>query len=349
MNFSLVEFARDLRTNIEDAQEVAWERLLSWFYNRLPTRQGELEESLKFQVQDGLLNVGVRFKAFNRTVGTLSEAGLAFTFILFVPVILFGTLTILSPNWPPAFWMVLAVFTALLGLATASVVFADLLLILYLGSALKFGLQQIRANLVKVEEESFEKYVCGSDQSEISVYVGNYSSFIKGIIYSILFFTIGVIWLLSPLALDLVGGTVALIPAEKIPLAPIVSIMTNIATSIDALLPIDISVLFRPAGLQSLTILTMALLVFAIFLNGKNILQQAERSRFDWSELDEFSATEEVKRCYEITKIIFHHLIHGELTKQFQTIRGEIFEAVISVLIAGLLSVFYLYVFLSSI
>lgn len=338
------------RKLIRESQTHVWNWLLSWFYNRLPTEQGELDDELKNHIEMGLLHVGARFKAFNRVIGTLLKNAIVLTFILFISAfILVGFLILASDIIPEiAFQLLALAFGFVLVMAAAYAFLANIIILLYFGSVFWYGFQQMRANLTTGDEDRSATYECRSHGDVIKVYEASFASVVRAFTYGLILGLIIVSLIVWPWILDTLGWLATFIPIQKVSQTPFISMVDSAVAGVSALLPIDFSFFFNPRGFQSLVILVVVFLVFSIFLNGKGIIQHAKQSQFDWSDIESFTANEERDRCYQIIKIALYHLIHGELTTEFRDIRGEIIKAVVLFGFTISLSMFYISVFLDA-
>lgn len=326
-----------------------WEWIVSRFYALLPTEEGVIDEELEEDIQKGLLKFGARFKTFNRIVGSLTGIGLLSTILLLIGVLIFNAFPYPHSNilWTILFLIVTLGNIIVFGISILFIFAADILFVLFLGSLLKYGLQQMQANIARVGKSDMNRYECRRESERVTVYASNYSSYVRSIIYGIILLLIGSVWVLSPRALHGIEWVATQLPFDKVPREPVMTFADSAVSGINALLPINIVYFFSREGAKSLAVLVIILLGFSIFLHGKKISQHAELSRFEWSDIEPFSATEELRRCYLITKISLHHLLHGNLESESREIREEILMAGFTVVVATGLSTLYLYVVLN--
>lgn len=358
-----VEFLHTLRVAFSPFIEIR-DSFLKWasssLYALLPKTEGKIDENLKQDLHRRLLFTGARFRGFNHSVGTVTELGLFLTIVLFMIGALFaGITTTLSSNLPE---IVVQTVNFVMGILVYSslfmVVIANILLILYLGSLLWYGIRKIRSNITSNSQrestlpsedgDDLAKYECRVGESTIEVYMRNFGAVVRSCLYAVLIIVILLYWVGSPLLARATESVANDFQIQKLSRNPISPLIENAVQGVNALFPPDLTYLLSAKGLESLALLTGIVLFFGIFLNWKGVIQHAELSQIDYSPIEPFTIEGEIGRSIRIIRVCLYHIIDGELEEQYRDIRSEITEAGFVVLAASVLSAFYLYVLLNT-
>ncbi|WP_147299481.1 hypothetical protein [Haloferax sp. Atlit-6N] len=310
------------------------------------TEPGEIDPELLKHVKRSLSFTRVRFKTFNSSIGRSTGLSLVFTSLSFGAATLMVIFLEVIPRRYPEILIDILLYSvglfAIVGLGF--IIISDILLILYLGAVLRFGIQQARSNFVKVDESDIAEFECQTDNVIFWVYASNFSSFVRASTNFVLLCLIGSVVYLYPFVLKATTGLASAISADKIAETPFIPFVNNIAETVNALVPIQVLFFLSTEGMESLAVLVSISLVFSIFLNVKNIYQHAELSKVQWSEYDGFSAKYEIINCYTLVKVILHYLFNGELEASFSETRSAVTNATILLFLSVVSSIFYLYV-----
>jgi hypothetical protein len=255
-----------------------WEWILTRVYRLFPTQIGTIDEDLESDIRDGLLYAGVRFRTFNNSFGSFVFYGaflLLLMFLIGVPAIL------LPPSSPEIFQivgtLVLGIAGVLLVLSMILIGFADLLLLLYIASLLRFVLQKIQPSVSHPEDTSPSVYISkridltdGSETS-IKVYKSNLESVFRFSVFLLLCLILPVLHFFSELLVRPAKNLLNIAAMQKISELSYIPEIDGLLESLDALLPIELKVLVSPESAPFLKLLIFSLLLFSAFINWKKV------------------------------------------------------------------------------
>lgn len=330
-------------------QSQIWGWILSQIYRLFPTQIGALDDDLESDIRDGLLYVGVRFRTFNNSFGNLVylAAGLfAFVFLFVAPFLLFSTYFIMLPS--VIFDLIFGVAGILLIVSMIITGFADLLLLLYVASLARFAFQKIQPTVNLPEESSPTIYeskkvdVSEGIDTPVKVYKSNLEAAFRLAIYSILCLSLIPLHFFSEPIAKSARSILDISAMQRVSEHSYIPEINGLLESLDALLPIDLMILVSPESVPFLKLLIFSLLVFSIFLSWKNIYQHAVQSQFEWSEYDEFLWNREFWRCWSVAKITMYHFLYGNLSDEFNIIKGHIAQFPIVLTLGILMTYLYL-------
>lgn len=327
-------------SDVISARNHLYEMFINLLYSLLPTTPGGLDSDLQEEVEHILLFLGIRIRTFNIYYGSLVDYGAVLGFVGFSIGIVVAFLATLFLNEIPFVILDLAAVVTLLIflVAFAILMVSNLILMLYILSFARYSLNRIQKSLLSEsqnEPQKYDIYIFGDDNRshsyrEVNIYKDNIIRFTRIIVYSILSLAIALVLLLSSHMSDNEILQSALIRIESILSRYGTDKFTEIIDHVSLLIPFDISALLSIDILESVLWVVCGILLFGVFLNWQRIAQHSVESRFDSSDFDKFTISEEFSRYRRVLRVILYYMLELELRDEFSILRGQIIIMAIS-------------------
>jgi len=320
--------------------------LVGYAFHLIPKTEGEIDEGLKNDIDEGLEYFIIVFQNFNNSIRRHVVRSVIYLLIsiFFVSLILlfFTVGQILLPakfnSIPPLAYLPAGLF---IYFSIVSLVVADLYMIFNLGSLLWFSLQKVRASLIIKNTKRNNLYWCKIPKgpkrysfNKVELFQNNLGGFYHIFVYT----SIAIILILFGGYLsEIIDATRDLIEIYVISGElgiPYSGLLETFLNTIDYITPINIQALLSVKNMASMSYIVGILLVFSSFKYYKNIQHHATRSALDWSPLKKYSFAGEYDRAKKIVKVANYHYIKKDKQERLKTLFIEILIAIVFVLTA---------------